>query len=344
MNATPGLDSWRSYEEDYLRDPSNSWYRLERRHVDEVMANRELPLFRRIDRAKHFWRDPAVSVPPSFIEDLTTASNIFDLSNVYVGRGHTREDHNLEQLVIPMARFAPAALATMMRRKLTPENKLDQNRRWALSYHAGEHFILNDSDIAAAMGKLRRSRSRAKADEKSHISESFMLFEAGSLDAREQFALFLDANQKHISYDPQHILKSPSLAELDALIARYGRIKAKAQSNLVALLSLVESEFSEAAWQWLLDRALDPNFELRGVACKILSRVDGARFGAALLEGAWSWTPGGDDWGKSLWLARCHRRIDVGAIRASRFDHYSFAPAICSERTGFGTKRHQACC
>lgn len=292
----PRLDSWQSYEEDYLPDPSNSWYRLEQRHVDEVMANRELPLWRRIDRAKHFWIDPAVPVPQSFVEDLTDGSNQFDLSNVYVGRGHTREDHNLEQMVIPLARFAPTALAAMMRRKLTPAKKLDANRRWALSLHAIEHFLLNEVGTAAALGNVRRSRSRANADEKSHIAENFMLFEAALLGAREQFEMFLDANHKHISYDPQHILKSPSPSELDDLIAKYGRKKAKAQSNLVALLSLVEPELSEGAWQWLLHRALDPKFDLRGVACKILNRFDGARLGRTLREQSWSWTPGGDDW------------------------------------------------
>ncbi len=296
VECDPGLDSWRSYEEDYLLDPSNSWYRLERRHVDEVMANRALPLFRRIDRAKHFWIDPAVSAPPSFVEDLTLGSNLFDLSNVYVGRGHTKEDHDLEQFVVPLARFAPNALATMIRRKLTPATRLDENGRWALSHHAIEHFLLNEGGIAAALGYVRRSRSRANADEKSHIRENFMLFEAASLDTREQFELFLDANQKYISYDPQHILKAPSLEVLDGLIAKYGVRKSKAQNNLVALLSLVEPELSDGAWQWLLDRAFDPKFELRGVAFKILSRADGVQFGNKLLERGWSWTSGDDDW------------------------------------------------
>ena len=296
VRLDPGIDSWRSYEEDYLPDPSNSWYRLERRHIDEVMGNRELPLFRRIDRAKHFWIDPAVSVPPSFVEDLTVGSHQFDMSKVYVGRGHTREDHDLEQMVIPMARFAQSALAGMIRRKMTPAKRLDAGQRHALSNHAEEHFILNNGDIGVAMGNLRRSRSRANADEKSFINEKFMLFEVAPMAACAQFELFLEAKPKYISYDPQHVLKLPSPEELDSLIARYGRRKTKAQSNLVALLSLVEPALSEVVWQWLLDRALDPKFELRGVACKILSRVDGARFGKTLLETNWSWTPGGDDW------------------------------------------------
>ncbi|MBK8629533.1 MAG: hypothetical protein IPN84_04820 [Sphingomonadales bacterium] len=292
----PKLDAWRSYEEDYLPDPSNSWYRLERRHIDEVMSNHGLPLFRRIDRAKHFWFDPAISVPPVFAEDLTAAADQFDLSNVYVGRGHTREDHDLEQLVIPMARFAPGALVGMIRRKLAPTKKLDESQRQALSNHAIEHFILNDDEIAAALGKVRRRRSPANAGEKSYVNENFMLFEVASLGANAQFELFLDARQKYISYDPQHVLKAPSQSELDSLIARFGQRKSKAQSNLVALLSLVEPQLSETVWQWLLDRALDPGFELCGVACKILNRVAATRFGQKLLECGWSWKPGGNDW------------------------------------------------
>ena len=292
----PKLDSWRSYEEDYLPDPSNSWYRLERRHVDEVMANRELPLLRRIDRAKYFWIDPDVSVPQAFVEDLSVASNEFNLSMVYVGRGHTREDHDLEQMVIPMARFAPSALASMIRRKLTAAKKLDASQRQALSYRAVEHFILNNAEIAAALGKVRRSRSSTNAEEKCYINENFLLFETAPLDAVAQFESFLNANQKYISYDPRHVLKAPSSNELDSLIARYGQRKSKAQSNLVALLSLVEPQLSEIASQWLLDRALDPDFELCGVACKILNRVAATRFGQKLVESNWSWKPGGNDW------------------------------------------------
>ena len=292
----PGLDSWRSYEEDYLLDPANSWYRLERRHIDEVLANRELPLFRRIDRAKHFWSDPTVTVPLAFGEDLSAASDQFDLSKVYVGLGHTREDHDMEQLVIPMARFTPAALVNMTRRKLASTKRLDESKRRSLSNHVIEHFILNDEEIAAALGRVRRRRSRASAGEKSYINENFMLFEVASLGAYAQFELFLTANQKYISYDPQHLLKTPSSSELDSLISRFGLRKSKAQRNLVVLLSLVEPQLSEIAWQWLLSRALDAGFELSGVACKILNRVAATRFGQRLLECNWSWKPGGNDW------------------------------------------------
>lgn len=292
----PKLDAWRSYEEDYLPDPSNSWYRLERRHIDEVMSNRGLPLFRRIDRAKHFWFDPTVTVPPTFVEDLSAASKQFDLSRVYVGRGHTREDHNLEQMVIPLARFALGALADMMRRKLTSTSRPDDGQKQALSYHVVEHFILNDDVIAKALGKVRNSRSSTNADEKSYINESFLLFEIAPLEARAQFELFLNANQKYVSYDPGCVLKTPPVEVLDDLIARYGWKKSKAQDNLVALLSLIEPQLSENAWQWLLDRALDSDFELCGVACKVLSRVSAMRFGQKLLECDWSWKPGGNDW------------------------------------------------
>lgn len=292
----PKLDSWRSYEEDYLPDPSNSWFRLERRHADEVMANRELPLVRRIERAKHFWIDPSVTVPQTFIEELEAASNGFNLSMVYAGLGHTREDHDLEQMVIPMARFAPNALTSMIKRKLTPTKKLDDSQRQALSRHASEHFILNDAEIAAALGRVRRSRSNTNAEEKSYINENFLLFEIAPLEAVAQFEFFLSANQKYISSDPRHVLKAPSANELDSLIARYGRNKSKAQNNLIALLSLVEPQLSEDAWQWLLDLALNPDFENCGVACKILNRVGATRFGQKLVECNWTWRPGGNDW------------------------------------------------
>lgn len=292
----PGLDAWQSYEEDYLPDPSNSWYRLERRHIDEVMANRELPLFRRIDRAKHFWIDPTISVSSSFVDDLIAGSRRLDLSKVHAGMGHTREDLNLEEIAIPLARFAPISLAELMRRKLTTGEKLNEGQRRSLSNHVLEYFILNSEEVSAALGKVRRSRSSEDADEKSHIREKFMLFEAASMDGRAQLALFLDANQEYISYDPGHILKAPSPEDLDSLIARYGRKRSKTQSNLVALLSLLQPQLSEAAWQWMLELALDPDFENCGVASKTLSRVAGERFGQKLLERNWSWNPGGNDW------------------------------------------------
>lgn len=292
----PAIDAWPSYEADYLPDPSNSWYRLERRHIDQVMANHELPLFRRIDRAKHFWIDPTIQVPQSFSDELIAGTTLFDLSNVYVGMGHTREDHDLEEFVVPLARFAPSALADMIRRKLKPTTELNQGQRQQLSHHSVEHFILATGEVATALGLVRQQKSVADADQKSYINERFMLFEATQLGVHDQFEMFLNENPKYISYDPRHVLSALDCEEIDSLIAKYGLEDSKARANLVALLSLIEPQMSGDAWHWLQNLALDPTFELAGVACKILSRVDGARFGKTLLEHNWNWVPGANDW------------------------------------------------
>ncbi len=296
VDLNPKLDQMFSYDRDYLPDPSTSFYRLERRHLETVLTNVEIPLFRRIDKAEHFWADPALELPKSFVAELKTAAQQFDVSELNIGRGHTTHDYDLEQLMPPLAHGSSAALAKLLRSAFTPAEKLDANRRWGLGRECTAHFVLGDSAMTSALGAQRKFRDDVDPEERAYISEQMMLFEIFDLNAVDQIKTLIDADQKSFSYDPEDVLKSLTETDLDHLIAWATTKGAKATKDLVVLLSICEASFSDKAWNWLLELADDAEFESNGVAIKILCRIDSSRLGQHLFDTGWSWSPDSDTW------------------------------------------------
>ena len=73
----PGIDCPPTYEEDYLPQPGRSWFPLERRHAQSVLADTELSLHARVQRTAELWLDPNFEPPASFVAEIrATATHV----------------------------------------------------------------------------------------------------------------------------------------------------------------------------------------------------------------------------------------------------------------------------
>jgi hypothetical protein len=283
-----GIDRFWNYEDDYLRDPVRSLFRLERRHAAAALADRTIALRNRIQRAEDFILDPTFELPPEFIEDVRVVAAEFDLSRVDVGRYRTSEDVNFELIEPAVARCAPDLLAAMHQRKLLgyasrPVEMLD-----ASAYAASEAAMLVDSEMAAACQSLRE-RSKDAPSYNSSSPSSLLLAEIIPLSAEEQLATVLEADLEWVLIDFEQVLKRPSAGTLDRLF-KETRSNAQRLKILITLLAGADvTELSEETWKTIEAVAFDKSSDARGGAFIVLATVDPARFGTALLTADWDW-------------------------------------------------------
>ena len=108
------------------------------------------------------------------------------------------------------------------------------------------------------------------------------------LDVQAQFDTLIKADLKCILMDFKEVLRSPTLEDVDVLIDRYASSSPKQKDDLLILLSINSTHFSDKAWSWLMDFAQADNI-FRWLAFKTLNRADAVRFGRILLDCDWSW-------------------------------------------------------
>ncbi|WP_314957127.1 hypothetical protein [Bradyrhizobium cosmicum] len=293
----PGIDRHYTYENDYLPNPSRSFYALERRHAHVALEDKERPLHTRLQRTGELWLDPTFQPPPGFVEELRSAAAGFDVAKLHRQMGRMPEELFFEQLQPALARCAPDALAALLRRKMDSFASCPPDSRYWSAIHATEAFILAGTAEAQAAQVLRLSAHEADENNDAISASELLKIELQSLgDAQTQFDRLIAADLKFIPADFAEVMRTASSADIDALIARYGEAPAKQQRDLVVLLSVHPGGFSDSAWSWLISLIDQPVHELDGVLFRMLTLADAARFGHYLAAKAWGWSPSADVW------------------------------------------------
>ena len=253
----PGIDRSFTYEEDCLPQPGRSWFPLERRHAQSVLADTELSLHTRVQRTAELWIDPNFEPPASFVAEVRAAAHCVDIEKLYQHTMLTHEDYDFERLEPVLAQCAPDLLADLIRRK------------------------------------MRRSGGGGNDD---HAANDLLLLEIRDLDAQAQFDELIHANLESISTQLARILRPPTSADVDDLIARHADGSLKQQRNLLTLLSILPVELTDTAWSWVERCARCQDNDSRGFAFRILTHADPVRFGQTLEVEGWSWSRDEHDW------------------------------------------------
>jgi hypothetical protein len=292
----PGIDRMFDYEQDYLRNPGDSLFRLERRHAAQVLADRTLPFWRRCARATDFLLDPSFELPPEFVEDARAATAAIDPAALDVGRYHTQEDHRFEGLEIALARAAPDLLARIHQQKVAGYAQRPVSSVEASSSASYEAILLVNDETEAGCRPLRE---RAASDDvTSHRGSiaTLLLAEVAILPATEQVTRVLDADPEYILVDMTDVLRPLSAAEVDNLLDSNEQAPTKRLDNLICVLSAAPVEgLNEPSWQRIERLALNPAFAHRACAFQLLRNVDAARFGRTLLARDWVWSSEADE-------------------------------------------------
>jgi hypothetical protein len=292
----PGIDRAFSYEEDYLANPSRSFFALERRHADIALLDQGVVLAVRIQRTKEFWLDPSFQPPAPFVEELRTAGAAIDVGKLNRDGSYTREDHFFEDLQPALARCAPDLLAELCRRKMQSYATCPPQSRYWAAIHAPDNLILAaDTERGPAQTLRLRARDTDDGQEAVAATRLFMI-ELQGLDILAQFDRVIAAGLKFISREFVEILNVPTTQDSDTLIGRYRDATSQQQHDLVLLLSIHQIDFSDEAWAWLSGLARQSDHKLRGVLFHTLARANAGRFGRMLAADGWSWDPKADFW------------------------------------------------
>lgn len=305
----PGLDRGADYQAEYLADPGRSFFLLERRHAQQVAGDTTLPLARRIDKVSRFQVDPSLHLPATFAEQVRAETIELDVSELDAHFSRTLEDSRWEDIEPVLARVAPEALADVVRRKLDGLTAREPDKRRIGLSRSKANFLLADRMAVETLADLAtgpvKSEDGDEAEERYARSRALLIATA-SLSPVERVDFLLDRDAD-LYRDFAEVLAPLDPVEVDQLVERY-RDGPKA-SDLVRLLSLVDTSPGVDSWDWFLDRALETGFDASGTASRLLWVADSVRFGRDLQSRGWSWGADRGDWGNhfgSLALAEAN--------------------------------------
>ncbi len=292
----PPLDQELSYERDYVANPAESWFMLERRHAEQVLSDKAIALHRRIDRTKRFFSDPNFFPPADFCKEIREHAAGFDVSALDTSRSYTIENHAFRALAPVLARCAPDALAHLLRRKMAGFASRPAEQRYATAVHAPEQLLLVNEECAAAARVLRVNHLKHDENNELLAATRLLVLEIQDLAAPDQIIAIIDTDLKDLLEDLANVLKPLSSEEADSLIRYYAAGTMKQISDLVRLLSESATDLNQEAWQWLASLARVEGFKYRGAVFKMLNATDPQRFGRALSDAGWKWQPDEDMW------------------------------------------------
>jgi hypothetical protein len=244
INETYG-QAW-DYDKDYLSDPAESHFALERRHVDSVLARHDIPVWRRFDRLRTLLlADPKVKLPADAREYLVQALATQTFDEVDTHGQRTLQDHNLERLALPAARFVPVEMAQMRRRHLEALASRDgATKKWA-AQAAPEFLLAGDATVCEKFGPLR-TLSVAPSEET--WANTFALeMELLHKPLTEQLSALLSAKDYHFTESLLDVVRPASAAQLAAFLANSGEGRERAVL-IVSYLTSDDDELKDAAF------------------------------------------------------------------------------------------------
>ena len=286
----PGLENSFDYARDYFAKPSQSFFELERRHAHETLTDGSLPLVHRIRRVGDLWFDSAFAAPQSFVAELRAAAIEIDVTKLDQHSGHTAEDHSFEEIQPALARCAPDILVDLLQRKMQGLAACPPKSRYWSGVRATSSFLLAGPLERAGAKALRMSLDQDPESNERFAASQLLLVELHSRTALEQAETLIEAKPDAFLRTFSEVLQALSPDDADALIARHGQ-ESSTIRDLLYVLAHRRVAFSERAFVWLGDAALAQDGELRSIAFRALALSDAERFGQALFNAHWTWSP-----------------------------------------------------
>ena len=286
----PKIDLWHRYEKDYLPDPSRSIFPLERRHTAQVLRDTDLPVIRRIERARDALLDPSFDIPSEFIDELLSTANSFEFTRTATGRMRTGEDHDWDLLSQALARCAPDKLADLERARLRQYAERPEEHRFGSALTARHAMLLVGKDESAALQTLRERGNNGSNDDENTILTYMLITEIQCEPPTAQFRRIMETGIDRIDLLLAQACDPPSERELDYLLDEYGDDEEQL-SKLASLLTVHDLKLSEQAFL-ALSKLLKPGEADAGLAGVwiLLALNDSDRLGAMLDKTGWTWS------------------------------------------------------
>lgn len=287
----PPIDNFYDYEKDYLASPSTSLYGLERRHVEMVLCDISIPLFRKLDRTKKFFTDPNFIISEQFRLEISQSFKEYDVSKLDNSRHMTSENLRFKAEEVILARCAPDLLAELARIKMKGFKDRSQEERYGTAIHATHQLLLADQDSADGARALRFIGKESNDSDEAFAQSQFLLLEIKSLPVVEKITTLIEADLKYIFDFLAMVIEPLNKDDLHILVEKYSAGSKKQISDLILLITGAVTEAYSDDWDWMTSIAINKEFEQQGSVFQLLHAIDLLKFGNFLLKHRWSWHP-----------------------------------------------------
>ena len=289
-NTDPKIDHYDQYDTDYLSDPSRSLFRLERRHAAQVLCDKNLPMLRRIERAKDALLDPTFAIPPDFVDELAAVSDEFDFSQTATGRWRLSEDMHWDHLSLALARCAPVRLADCERARIQRFAERSADERLGPAMVAPELMLLVGKSESVALQALRERGIDESGQDENTIRTNLLIAEIQADSPVEQVMKILNSDLDPLNLYLSRACHTPSRDELDRMVTHCGDDE-RMLSRFAILLGKHDLDLSEQAFDAFLGLLLSDCTEISsGAAWVLLASNDPERLGRVLDRSEWSWS------------------------------------------------------
>lgn len=284
INETYGL-AW-DYQKDYLPDPAESLFPLEKRHVDSMLAKSDIPEWRRLERLQTLLlADPDTKIPEDLRQYLVKELAAQTFEQVDTRGQRTLQEHNLERLAPPAARFVPVELAHMRRRQLEALASRDGDaKKWA-AQAAPEFLLVADAAVGEQFGLLR-TRSVAPSEENwanTYALEMELLHKL----LPEQLTTLLHAKDYYFTESLLDVLRPAKIEQLAAFLANAAAAPDRAVLIVFRVMASQRTGGADALAQELVGYLASDDKELKDAAFTALGTCAPEVAGRALLAANW---------------------------------------------------------
>lgn len=287
-----GFESNISYENDYLQDPPNSLFALERRHVQLQLNDNSWRLIPRLQRADLYLGDPRLEVDEDFKRLIGSVADEFDMLSLDKMSSHTAEDLNFREFEPAAARLASPALAAMARRGLhSLADRGGEPRHWA-ALRAPHFLLLADSKAVEAARTLRLKVPDPVDRDENFIATRLLEVELLHAPVDEQLDTLVRADKAWLTLELMAITRPGDKDTLSRFLQRWPIDNKRAVEVALTYLATHPVDLEDEAFNKLAAFALSSADEsLRTLAFIALDRAHPDRFGAFLREHNWKVAP-----------------------------------------------------
>ncbi|MGZ9045892.1 MAG: hypothetical protein ACXW24_15835 [Telluria sp.] len=279
----PFENNW-SYKEDYADDPVNSFFELERRHVDAVLAAESLGVRRRLDKIDGFVADPTIVMPNPILEEMKASLHRQMFDHIHQGASHTSDDHNWERNRPRSARFAPEEFCDAARRELQAlASRRGEQKYWA-AIRVSELLLVVQPDDARALSDLRNGTQLHSNEQ---IMNTFCLqLEILHLSLEAQLEALLQAANYHATNEMLMVVRPASPVQLAAFLQTHPQSQ-KAERLVLEIMAVQRTPEAEQLCTDLLHTLESSDPEVRNISFMALARCAPEICGQRLLSKRW---------------------------------------------------------
>ncbi|MBL8475299.1 MAG: hypothetical protein JNK71_04420 [Methyloversatilis sp.] len=292
-NMRVGFEGGISYEEHYLRNPTRSLFvPIEHRHLDRLWRDDGVALGRRLQMAAAYLPDPTLDVPKDFVRQIEAAADSFPVEKLDVSMSNTAEDHDFEGIQPGLARLAPRALASLIRKWYCGlPSRSRELRHWA-ALRLTRHLLLAGASEAAAVKAMRLNRPNPEDSDEKILAMSMLEVELWFMELDDQLDALVEADCAFLSLQLLDVLRRPDDKTIESFLSRWGVGNRRALEVLFNYVARYPVPLERTVFDELVGAAFpeDKQDDLKTVAFLGLARANPGWFGEVLIARAWSAT------------------------------------------------------